>query len=271
MPLITITDSFGTNGNEIAQKVAQNLGVGLFDDKRLQLIVKDAEVSVRTDYRFDQQAPGFWELIRSREPQVYLDIMEAAVYDIARKGDGVIIGHGSQMLLRDFACAFHVRLFSDFNSRVENLVSNQGMKQDAAENIIAQYDKSQKTFFRYAFKIDIDTPSLYDLVINTGKLKDRTIAALIMNSVQSDDIQSCSLDALSSMTRLSIERKIHAELLENNIDISTLNLEVPEIGEANIIGMAASQKEKNRIVEIVKNVNGINKVNANLSVWIYPL
>jgi len=92
-----------------------------------------------------------------------------------------------------------------------------------------------------------------------------------MNSVQSDDIQSCSLDALSSMTRLSLERKIHAELLENNIDISTLDIEVPEIGEANIIGMAASQKEKNRVVEIVKNVNGINKVNANLSVWIYPL
>jgi cytidylate kinase len=271
MPLITITDSFGTNGNEIAQKVAQNLGVGLFDDKRLQLIVKETEVSARTDYRFDQQVPGFWELIRSREPQVYLDIMEAAVYDIARNGDGVIIGHGSQMLLRDFDCAFHVRLFSDFNSRVENLVSNQGMKRDAAGNIIAKYDKSQKAFFRYAFKIDIDTPSLYDLVINTEKLKERTITALIMNAVQSDDIQSCSLDALSSMTRLSTERKIHAELLKNNIDISTLDIAVPKIGEANISGMAVSQKEKNRIAEIVKNVDGINKVNANLSVWIYPL
>jgi hypothetical protein len=39
MPLITITASFGTNGNEIAQIVAQNLGVGLFDDKRLQSVM----------------------------------------------------------------------------------------------------------------------------------------------------------------------------------------------------------------------------------------
>ena len=271
MPLITITDSFGTNGNKIAQKVAQNLGVGLFDDERLQSIVQETELSARTDYRFDRRVPGFWERIRSREPRVYLDIMEAAVYDIARKGEGVIIGHGSQMLLRDFSCAFHVRLLPDYNSRVENLVSNQGMKRDAAENIIAQYDKSQKAFFRYAFEIDIDTLSLYDLVINMGKLKERTITALIMNSIQSDDIQSCSLDALSSMTRLSIERKIHAELLENNIDISTLDIAVPEIDEADISGVAASQKEKDQIVEIVKSVEGINKVNANLSVWIYPL
>ena len=98
-----------------------------------------------------------------------------------------------------------------------------------------------------------------------------TITDLIMNAIQSDDIQSCSLDALSAMTRLSIERKIHAELLENNIDISTLYIAVPEIGEAKITGMAACQNEKNRIEGIVKNVNGINKVNTSLSVWIYPL
>ena len=102
-------------------------------------------------------------------------------------------------------------------------------------------------------------------------MKENTITALIMNSLQSDDIQSCSLDALSSMTRLSIERKIHADLIENNIDISTLEIAVPEIDEADISGVAASQDEKNRIVEIVKNVEGINKVNATLSVWIYPL
>ncbi|MGD1973676.1 MAG: BON domain-containing protein [Desulfobacterales bacterium] len=73
------------------------------------------------------------------------------------------------------------------------------------------------------------------------------------------------------MSRLSTERKIHAELLENNIDISTLDIAVSKIGEANISGMAVSQKEKNRIAEIVKNVDGVNKVNVNLSVWIYPL
>jgi cytidylate kinase len=271
MPLITITDSFGTKGNEIAQIVAQSLGVGFFDDERLQTIVTETGMSACTEYRFDQHAPGFWERLRSREPQVYLDTMEAAVYDIARNGDGVIIGHGSQMLLRDFACAFHVRLLSEFNMRVENLVSSQRMNPDLAENLIAKYDINQKAFFRYAFQVDLDTPSLYDLVINMGKLKKRTITNLIMEAVQSDDIQSCNLDSLSSMKRLSLERKIHAELLENNIDISTLNIAVPEIGKANITGVAVSQEEKNRIAEIVKNVNGVSHVNADLSVWIYPL
>jgi hypothetical protein len=197
--------------------------------------------------------------------------MEAAVYDIARRGDGVIIGHGSQILLRDFACAFHVRLLSDVKTRVENLVSGHGMNLHTAENIIEKSDKSQVGFFRYAFQIDLDTPSLYDLVINMGKMKKGTIANLILEAVQSEDIQSCDLDALSSMKRLSLERRVHAELLENDIDISTLNVAVSESGTANIYGLAVSEAEKNRIPKIVKKVNGISHVNADLTVWIYSL
>jgi len=271
MPLITINHSFGIDGKGIAQTVAQKLGVELFDDKKLLTIVTKTEISTSTEYRFDQQAPGFWERLRSREPQVYLDIMEAAVYDIAQNGEGVIIGHGSQMLLRDFSCAFHVRLLSNLNLRVENLVSSQDISRDAAEGLIARYDKSQKAFFRYAFQIDFDKSSLYDLVINMDKMKKRTITSLIMEALESEDIQTCSFDALSSMKRLSLERKIHAELLEKNIDISTLKIAVPEIGKAEITGAAVSQEEKDRIVEIVNNVHGISHVSAELSVWIYPL
>ena len=271
MPLVTITDSFGTQGNEVARIVAQRLSVELFDDKKLQSSVADADRLGRTEYRFDRRAPGFWERLRSREPQVYLDSMEAAVYDIARSGEGVLIGHGSQMLLHDFACAFHVRLHVGFNLRVANLVASQGLNPNAAENLIRKSDKSQRAFFRYAFQQDLDAASLYDLVINMGKMKAETVSDLILKALQSDDIQSCSLDALSTMRRLSQERKIHAALLDNNIDISTLNISVPEFGRATLTGAAVSQEEKIRIAEIVKNVDGISEVHADLSVWIYPL
>ncbi|CAB5090558.1 hypothetical protein D3OALGA1CA_5857 [Olavius algarvensis associated proteobacterium Delta 3] len=271
MPLITVTDSSGSGGFEVAKRVAENLGVEVFDDKRLQVIVTQTGASAGIDVDSDKQTPGFWERLLSREPKVYLDTMEAAVYDIARRGDGVIIGHGSQMLLQDFDCAFHVRLLADFRARVDNLVISQGMDQVAAANLITNSDKNQKSFFHYAFKIDLDTLSLYDLVINMGKLKPGTIANLIVGAVQSEDIRSCDLDALSSMKRLSLERTIHAELLEHNIDVSTLNIAVPQVGTANITGGAVSQDEKKRIPGIVEKVQGISQVNADITVWVYPL
>ncbi len=271
MPLITITARIGAKGNEIAHLVARQLGVGFSGDDELKSIVTEAGMTIPSEYDFDLYAPGFWERLRSRAPQLYLDAMEVAVYEIARRGDGVIFGHGSQLLLRDFDCAFHVRLLSNVNARVENLVSSQGLNRDAALDLIAKYDNGQKEFFRYAFRADLDTASLYDLTLNINKMKPQTIANLIVGAVQSDDIQSCSLDALSSMKRLAQERKIHSELLENNIDISTLNIAVPELGKAHITGAAVSQEEMNRITEIVRNVNGISHVDVDLSVWIYAL
>jgi osmotically-inducible protein OsmY len=73
------------------------------------------------------------------------------------------------------------------------------------------------------------------------------------------------------MKKLSLERKIHAELLENNIDVRTLNIVVPETGSVEIAGAVASKEEKNRAAEIVKNVNGIFYVNNQLSVLPYHL
>ena len=36
--------------------------------------------------------------------------MDSIIFEVSRKGNGVIIGHGSQMLLQDFGCALHVRI-----------------------------------------------------------------------------------------------------------------------------------------------------------------
>jgi cytidylate kinase len=271
MPLITINYSIGTDGKDIAQTVAQKLGVELFDDKALQTFATKTKMSTSNENSFELRTPGFWQRLRSREPQIYLDIMEAAVYDIAKEGEGVIIGHGSQMLLRDFSCAFHVRLLSTLNLRVDNLISSQDISRTQAADLIVKYDKSQKAFFRYAFQIDFDKPALYDLVINMNKMKKKTIVNLVIEALESEDIQTCSFDALSSMEKLALERKIHAELPKKNIDISTLKIAVPKNGEAEITGAAVSQEEKDRIVEIVNDVQGISHVRADLSVWIYPL
>ena len=271
MPLITINYNFGTDGRSVAQSIAQRFDVALYDDAKLHSIVKKTDKYNSSDYQFDSKAPGFWDRLRGREPQLYLDIMEAGVYDIAQGGEGVIIGHGSQMLLRDFTCAFHVRLLSDLNFRAANLAASQSISRNSAENLIGRYDKNRQTFFRYAFEMDIDDPSLYDLVINMGKMKENTITKVIVDAIESEDIQTCSFDALSKMKRLSLERTVHAELLKNNIDISTLSIDVTESGNTDITGAAVSQEEKDKIPEIVKNINGISQVTVDLNVWTYAL
>ena len=269
MPLVTLNYSFGSDGRDIAQAVAKHLGVALYDDDALKTILKKTDQHKAHEYDFNYRAPGFWERLMSREPKLFLDFMEAAVYRVAQEGEGVIIGHGSQMLLQDFSCAFHVRLLSDPESRIDKLVENQGLHRDAAVNLIKKYDRNQATFFEYAFEIDFDTPSLYDLIINTGKMQKQTISKLILEALDSDDVQACSFNALSAMKTMSLERAIQAELLDEKLDIQLINVAVTENGKVALTGAAVSQEEKEKIIEIVSNLSGVSEVDAAISVWNY--
>ena len=54
MPLITITASVGTKGNETAQLVAKKLGTEFFGDTELKSIVTATGMTMPTEYNFDQ-------------------------------------------------------------------------------------------------------------------------------------------------------------------------------------------------------------------------
>jgi cytidylate kinase len=265
MPLITISQSTGSQGLAVAQRVAEVLAYELFDDDTLQQMARELGVFTGDVRSVDEKAPGLFDRILGHRPRLYLDVMESVIYEVARKGEGVIIGHGSQMLLSDFGCAFHVRIHASEAIRIRNIAAQQGLSHKAAEKLIRTSDNEQKGFFRYAFRLDWNDPSLYDLIINTGKLSAVTAAQLIIDSLRSEDVLSCGLNALETMERISQEKQIHAALLKNDIDVFTLNVDVPQKGVAHITGLARSLEEKARIPEVVKGVPGIEQVVSEVS------
>ena len=109
---------------------------------------------------------------------MFLNVVESVVLEAAKQGDGVIVGYGSQILLRDFDCAMHVRIHDSETHRAERLASSQGLSREAAVKLIRRRDKEQAGFYKFAFQLDIDDFTLYDLVIHTQKLNADTAAGL---------------------------------------------------------------------------------------------
>ena len=227
MPLITISRRIGCGGMVISRLVADGLKIELFDDHKLQQ--KAIEMGFRPEEfkELNEKAPGFLDRIFSRKPEIYLDCMEALVYEVAKKGEGVIIGHGSQMLLRDFECALHVHIYADEATRIRNLMKQKGMSEEASRKLIEKSDHEQEGFFRFAFHKDWTDPSLYDLVINTEQIGLDLAAKIIMEVAGSDQMKACSLTALEAMEKLSLKKRIHAALLENDMNLSLLHVEIP--------------------------------------------
>ncbi|MBE0665853.1 MAG: cytidylate kinase family protein, partial [Candidatus Aminicenantes bacterium] len=205
----------------------------------------------------------------STKPESYLEFMEAVIYEVAKDGRGVIMGHGSQILLRDFGCALHVLVHASENYRIEQLVNKQGLSPDTAQKFIQKSDNRRKGFFNFAFNLNWDDPSLYDLIINTGKLGSAAAANLIIETARLDEIKSCSLTALETMEKLSQERAVRAVLLKHHVNLSLLHLEVPRKGTVVLRGFAYSEEDKDRVIKLVKSVPGITAVDPEISILEY--
>jgi cytidylate kinase len=266
MPLITITQSMGCAGAKIAELVADRLHLELYDDARLQRTVQTMGKPLEDLKHFDEKAPGFFDRLISNKPDIFLDLMDAVIYEAAKKGEGVIIGHGAQFLLRDFGCALHVLIYAARATRVQHVMEHEKISREVAERLIHKSDDQQAGFFRFAYQRKWDDLSLFDLVISTEKMTPPAAVDIIVEAAQNQEVKTCSLTALDAMDRLSLEKKTEAALLKNHFDPRYFHVAVPDKGVVLVKGLIESDDEKNRLAEVVAAVDGVSEVRSEVSV-----
>jgi len=88
MSLITITQSKGGAGEKIAKLVADSLSLELYDDARPQHTVQTMGQEFEDLKHFDEKAPGFFDRLLSNKPDIFQDLMEAVIYEVAKKRRG---------------------------------------------------------------------------------------------------------------------------------------------------------------------------------------
>lgn len=265
MSLITITQFLGAGDPGIPRQVADALGIEFFDNDRLKQKARDIGVHTDDLAKLDEKVPGFFNRFFSTRPDAYLSYMEAVVYEVSRIGEGVIFGHGSPIMLQSFDCALHVFIHASLDRRIQNLMARQSIERKIAEKVIRKNDNDKRGFYRYAFNLDWNAPSIYDLFINTDKIGSATAVKLITAAAQSDEAKACSITASEDMTRLSMERKLRAKMSENNINLANISLTVPENNVVSVIGFTFSERDKNRLLEILNADPAISEVRAQVT------
>lgn len=219
----------------------------------------------------DEKVPGLFDRIFTQKPHVYLDLLEAVVYEVARGGQGIIMGHGSQILLRDFGCALHVRVYASKAFRIKHIMEQQGLNKEVATKMINRSDGQQGGFLRFSFHMDWNDLSLYDLVVNREKMGADLAAQLIIESARSNEIQECSLTALEAMERLSLTKKVEASILKNSINLQNLHIEVHDQGVVEVGGWTDSEATKKQLLGVVKSVPGVSDVQFKVGVVVLGL
>jgi len=266
MILITISRMMGAGAEIISQRVAKELGLELYNDERLPSVAR--EIGLKTDElaSLDEKKPGFLERLWSNRPVVMLDLLQSVVYEIARRGSGVIVGHGGQVMLKEFDCALHVHIEASFNKRVERIMELHKIDRPTAENMVRKSDHQRDGFLRFGFHIDWEDPTLYDIIINTEKVGMDTATQMIVDAARSDEIKACGPTAVDAMARMALARRAEARLLEAAFSPFSLSVRCPEQGVVEVTGWVANEDEKETVNRLLKQLDEVKEIRLNVIV-----
>jgi cytidylate kinase len=187
MAVFTISRQFGAGGKTLGKMIAETLGYTFADSSIIQMISKQANVSTKWVKSFEKEAGSKMSRVISSivsqhlvdrilkdergyiDEKIYLDYLVLTIVQIADEGNSVILGRGSQYILKGHPDVFHILLIDDMENRVKFIMEQHNFSRNRAARLVNSEDKRRANLYSKLGKHDYDDPSLYHLVLNMGR------------------------------------------------------------------------------------------------------
>jgi cytidylate kinase len=212
MPVIAMTREMGSAGREVAQRVAEEMGLTLIlhelveHDLAEHLHVPESAVH----HRLEGGATLLERLrIGSKRLARYTT---AEVLDLAKRGNVVIRGWGACVILRDVPHVARIRVYTPMQARERTvMVDSRLPDRSAARRQIDENDAAHQKSLHVAYGVDRADPMLYDLVLNTERVSVDTCVALVRDLVarpEFEETESSRSILNDKALKAHIERKL---------------------------------------------------------------
>lgn len=251
MAIITISRQLGSGGDEIAGKIAENLGYKFFGKKELEKRIVELGFPASKLSRFDEKKLGFFAgLTRSRDE--YLNYLMTAILEAASENNCLIVGRGSFIILKELENQISFRFIADEEKRLESLKKNLGLDKKSALKKITESENQQRSFHKDFFNFDIHDPAMFDFLVNTSKIDADSIAASISTLVKNYVTEQKDSDGQRRIEELLIgQRIVDILIFLYNLDITFLRTSI-DGKKLTLHGIAPSQSVIDSAVTIVE-------------------
>ncbi len=197
---LTISREYGSGGGEIADIIARELGWRLVDKDLISEISRMEKVSPSEVAAFDEKVDPWihritrtvWGLgadgISVVAPVEMFDAEKAAslakriVTEAYNMGNCVIVGRGSQCILRNKPDAFHAFVYARWEDRVRKIKVRVKPGTDVPA-LIRATDAQRVEYIRVHYKEKWMNPYLYDIMIDSKNENEKT-ARLIISAMR---------------------------------------------------------------------------------------
>ena len=202
MALISISRQFGAGGHTLGQRLADRLGYQLVEREIIAQVAKEANVSVAWVEAVEKEAGGLLmklvnSLISSNfieritgvsasdfDEKRYYTFLSKVIQETAREGNIVFIGRGSQYILAENPGCLKVLLVANLEDRIRFMMEHYELTEEKAAQVVQREEKRRLLFLKGLDPRDPDNPSIYDLIINTGRVTLEEAEEMVMHIVR---------------------------------------------------------------------------------------
>lgn len=185
--IYTIGREFGSGGREVGEKLAQKLGIKLYDKELLQQAAKDSGFCEEIFENHDEKPTNsfLYSLVMdtysvsgySAAPfldmplnhKVFLAQFET-IKKIAEKESCVIVGRCADYALSDNPDCINIFIHADLDVRIKNVSKNLNITENKARDIINKTDKQRASYYNYYTSKKWGDSKSYNLSLDAGKL-----------------------------------------------------------------------------------------------------
>jgi cytidylate kinase len=204
--IVTIEREYGSGGGEIAKRLAERLGWKLWDQLLTEEIARLAECpKALVEVREERTDPLYYRLLKSFlrgsyegsqnahklnlvDSETILKLTERVVQNVAKTGNSVIVGRGSQHFLRDRQDTLRVFLYAPREAKVRRLLAR-GKSESEAEDLADSVDRERADFIQKYFGVAWPDRAVYHTMVNTA-IGDEAVVQAILDFMKRMDART---------------------------------------------------------------------------------
>lgn len=224
MALISISRQIATPGNEIAERIAHNLGYVLVTGVDIDSLIVQYGFPEDKMKFYNEKRPHFFHSLL-KEKEIYINYLRLAVLNMAKKNNVVFIGKGSFKILDGIDNHVSINITSPLEKRVERMSRERNINIHHAGVSILKRDARRKGYYKDFFKTNIDDSNQFNLTITATEEKSSIIADMLSAMIKNYDNPENMEKSRKKLDSLLVNQSIiNMLVIENKLPISNLSI-----------------------------------------------
>ena len=266
MVAIAMTREMGTLGKDVAQGIADSLGLKVIHSELVEHdLARRLGVQESAVHRYLEGNASLlerWKIDKEKLSQYTAE----EIFELARGGNVVIRGWGAVAVLRAVPHVLRVRVCAPMPFRERVIMERLGLT-DASEasNEIVKNDAAHARIMQGFFGVNWEDPQLYHVVLNTGSVPVDTCVRIVRLLAddpafqESESSRAVLTDKLiKARARVILDAFVSDKGITRSVDIAVVG------GKVTLTGLIGKSADLTGVVDKIRQIEGVVGVDNNI-------